>query len=120
MGAVCFQSNKTHADAEVSSQNIYTKIFFGTPSELPPNTLRPLRNLGRFSPVQSKEIQELGFKEYAYVQPSELLGDCIFPKNGAFAYLHTNDAQSLVYPIVEPGDGGAPQKPVTYQSPVYI
>ena len=58
---------------------------------LPPRSIDPLFERGRWWPVTVPHIKELGFVYFAWVTPSEFIGDSIFTISGGFAYLHKDD-----------------------------
>ena len=46
-----------------------------------------------------RRLQRLGYTKYAWVTPSEFLGDSIFTRSGGFAYLHVS-RESIYVPVV--------------------
>ena len=45
------------------------------------------------------DLETLGYTKYAWVSPSEFLGDPIFTRSVDFAYLHMSN-QSIYVPVV--------------------
>eukprot|EP00976_Prorocentrum_cordatum_P099172 1191732-Prorocentrum_minimum.AAC.1 len=61
-----------------------------------------LRSLGRMHQISSTlflEAQQEGFREHAWVSPSEVLGDFIFTRSGGFVF-SKGDGQSFFMPLV--------------------
>lgn len=99
--AFCFRE----LDADALPQGFaLKKTFYGRPCPLPKSAIRPLNQLGRWRTVTVDYIRSSNFTHFAWIKPSEFLGDHVFPKNGGFAYLHHNWQESQFYPIVTPYD----------------
>ena len=74
-------------------------LYLGTHSDLPAMAKDPLFETGRWHPCTDRRLQRLGYTKYAWVTPSEFLGDSIFTRSGGFAYLHVSN-QSIYVPVV--------------------
>lgn len=62
-------------------------------------TFDELKKMYRFRPVTVPWSNELGYTNFAWVCPSEVLGGWVFPRGG-FAYLNKDDNQSCFMPVV--------------------
>ena len=60
-------------------------MCLGAVCALPPTVVQPLRILNRWLPVTAKVLLDHGFEEFAWVCPSEFLGDHIYSMSGGFA-----------------------------------
>jgi hypothetical protein len=74
-------------------------MYLGTHSDLPAMAVDPLFEAGRWHPCTDRRLQRLGYTKYAWVTPSEFLGDSIFTRSGGFAYLHVS-RESIYVPVV--------------------
>ena len=74
-------------------------LYLGTHSDLPAMAKDPLFETGRWHPCTDRRLERLGYTKYAWVTPSEFLGDSIFTRSGGFAYLHVSN-QSIYVPVV--------------------
>ena len=109
VSALCFtQMDQATLDKHAAAKGSLLKIFYGRPQTLPPSAIRPINQNERWIPVSVPVIQQYGFTHYAWIKPSEFLGDHTFPKNGGFAYLHKDwretKTRSKFFPIITPKD----------------
>jgi hypothetical protein len=74
-------------------------LYLGTHSDFPAMAVDPLFEAGRWHPCTDRRLQRLGYTKYAWVTPSEFLGDSIFTRSGGFAYLHVS-RESIYVPVV--------------------
>lgn len=120
--AFCFADHRSCRKYGI--RNNHSKVFYGKPCRLPQSVIRPLKDVHRWAPLTAKPILDARFTHFAYMLPSEFLGESVFPKSGAFAYLHENPAKSLLYPIVTPGDNDGQEveaeEPIVYDQPLYV
>jgi hypothetical protein len=65
-------------------------ILLTRPCKLPLSAIEPIANYGRWHPLTAIKALE-GFTHFAWITPSEFLGDSIFTVSGGFAYLHAGD-----------------------------
>ena len=70
-------------------------VCMGQCSHLPRSAIPQLHEWGRWTPVTVPMPPQFGFTHFAYVTPSEFIGDHIFPRSGGFAYLHKDDYSLL-------------------------
>ena len=80
---------------EIRDASKPTSLCLGDPSPVPANCTRTLDEWGRWKPVTSNALIDLGFTHFAWICPSEFIGNYIFPKSGGFAYLHADDRPAL-------------------------
>jgi hypothetical protein len=77
---------------ELGKEQSASAIYYGEPCELPIMAIEPLHDLGRWWPISVGRLRKtFGFTHFAWVVPSEFLGDHIFTNSGGFAYLHEDD-----------------------------
>jgi len=62
---------------------------------LPEISGEALQAWDRFQPVTVPWLKELGYTDFAWVCPSEILGDWVSPTGGGFAYLNEDKTKSL-------------------------
>ena len=75
-------------------------IYLGSSSPLPPMSIDPLKEGGRFIPLTGERIRRMGFTHFAWICPSEFVGDSIFTKSGGFAYINNDVSRSIFLPVV--------------------
>ena len=85
-----------------------TSVCLGASSPLPTTSVRTLQEWRRWKPVTSVSLKSLGFTHFAWIVPSEFIGNYIFPKSGGFAYLHKDDR--LLQEPVQQAEGDTSQK----------
>ena len=66
---------------------------------LPEISGEALQAWDRFQPVTVPWLKELGYTDFAWVCPSEILGDLVYPTGGGFAYLNEDLSKSLFVPV---------------------
>ena len=66
-------------------------LCMGQPSHLPRSAIEQLHGWGRWSRITIPLPDAFDFTHFAYITPSEFIGDHIFPRSGGFAYLHRDD-----------------------------
>ena len=99
-----FQPQPTFSDVFYTSGTL-GKIYFGRHSKLPLSTIRPLARCSRWQKVTVPAVQRLRFTHFAWIKPSEFLGDHVFPKNGGFAYLNIEKwRDSKFFPLIATHD----------------
>eukprot|EP00301_Raphidiophrys_heterophryoidea_P024005 c7660_g1_i2.p1 GENE.c7660_g1_i2~~c7660_g1_i2.p1 ORF type:complete len:826 (+),score=231.93 c7660_g1_i2:349-2478(+) len=76
-------------------------LCLGAPSDLPPLSEARLDSAGRFATVTNERLQNQGVTQFAWVIPSEMLGNHIFTQSGGFAYRQAN-GNNVFYPVVPP------------------
>ena len=70
----------------------HASIMFTKPCDLPLSTIEQLAQYSRWQPITVKLFREYhGYTHFAWITPSEFLGDSIFTASGGFAYLHKDD-----------------------------
>ena len=80
-------------------------IFFAQPAHISPTCMAELDRLERWWPVTVSDVQDSGGLVYfAWILPSEYVGDMIFPPLGGFAYL--TGTQGFFYPVAVDGMRG--------------
>jgi hypothetical protein len=109
VSSLCFhEMNERFAEKHKMSTRDVTKLYYGRPSPLPPTAIGPINEHARWVPVSVPVIQMYGFTHYAWIKPSEFLGDHVFPKSGGFAYLHEawkdSHDSSMFFPLVTPSE----------------
>lgn len=112
-------------------------LYYSTPSAMPMMSVNHLTECQRWWPVTIQGLLEQGFTDFAWVPPSEILGDHIFTQSGGFAYKHKDYRRSKFYPIAKKwqwpmkGDTklieevrkkvtSVPIAPLPYDSPLHI
>jgi len=78
------------------------QIMFGKPCALPRKAIEPLFEYGRWQEItfSSTHFFWRGITHFAWILPSEFIGDSIFTQSGGFAYLHSNDVILIADPVV--------------------
>jgi len=80
-------------------------ITFADATPLPLSAIQPLADLKRWMPISVDLLKDtFNFTHYAWVIPSEFLGDHIFSQSGGFAFLHKDDVQRVEYKISVKGE----------------
>ena len=74
-------------------------LYLGAESDLPPMAIGPLEELQRWLPVTSDRLRKYGYTHFAWICPSEFVGDSIFTISGGFAYLHKDPNKSKFFPV---------------------
>lgn len=112
-------------------------LYYSTPSVMPSMSVNHLTECQRWWPITLEPLIEQGFTEFAWVLPSEILGDHIFTQSGGFAYKHSDYRKSKFYPIARkrmwPAESmdamleevrklasAVPIAPLPYDSPLHI
>lgn len=74
-----FSTNETEAKS---------KIYFGVPTQVKQSTLDLVLRLRRFKRVTHFGIRDqgMGFEEFAWITPSEMVGTTIFTRSGGFIF----------------------------------
>lgn len=90
------RSQRSEKDVEQAHTAI---LHYGKQQELPKSALRALEEANRWEPVTIPQMRLGGYSHYAWVTPSEFLGDSIYPKDGGFAF-RSEAGQHAFYPIV--------------------
>jgi len=63
-----------------------------------------LKKMDRFRPLTVPWLHKLGYTEFAWVCPSEVLGGWVFPQGGGFVYRNENDDNRSCFMCVVPED----------------
>jgi len=84
---------------DTSAKKTTLVMNLGRHSPLPETSTEALEAWGRFQPVTVPWLNELGYTEFAWVCPSEILGDLVYPTGGGFAYLNEDLSKSLFVPV---------------------
>ena len=84
-------------DYEMKDKSV---LCFGRDSPMPESSLEVLSEGGRLQAVTVAWLNKLGFQQCAWVCPSEVLGDDVFPPHGGFAYMNNQPAKSCFVPVV--------------------
>ena len=88
-------------------------IHLGSPTSLDTDCMDHLEELKRFQPVTVPWLQKLGYKDFAWICPSEVLGkgryagdSVLFPVGGGFAYRNDKNPENNCFvPVVAPEVG---------------
>ena len=84
---------------------LYAVFFLLTMAQsLPLTAIQPLTETKRWMPISTDLLTKtFHYTHYAWVTPSEFLGDHIFTPSGGFAYLHRDDVCTTHRPIEKLG-----------------
>jgi len=70
-------------------------------------TITELEKMDRVRPVTESWLHKLGYTEFAWVCPSEVLAGWVFPQGGGFVYRNKDDDNRSCFMCVVPEDVGA-------------
>ena len=91
------------------NKGVAGKLYYGRPTLLPESAIRPLVQNDRWQKVSVSALTKFGFTHFAWIKPSEFLGEYVFPKHGGFAYLTNGQGsadwgESKFFPLISPPD----------------
>jgi len=89
INSVCFDEVKDNTSA----------LYLGASAPLPLMSVDPLHQANRWKAVTLPRLRKMGYTHFAWICPSEFLGDSIFTRSGGFAYLHTDPKKSCYFPV---------------------
>ena len=101
-------------EVDESKKGIKSVINLGAPTSLDDACIKHLQKLERFQPVTVPWLKHLGYTQFAWICPSEVLGEgeyhsVLFPVSGGFAYTYRNEdnpeRKSCFVPVVAPEVG---------------
>jgi hypothetical protein len=109
INAVSFEECGTGAASPAAApRSTMSALCLGDSSPLPRSAIQPLHDGSRWCQVSEPTlVYSFGFGHFTWINPSEFLGDHIFPMSGGFAYLHSGDVRW------EPVKGSEPEVQLT-------
>jgi len=75
-------------------------LYIGASSTLPHTAINSLDEGKRWVSVTDKRFRSQGFTHFAWICPSEFVGDHIYTQSGGFAFRHEQWEQSVYCPVV--------------------
>ena len=74
-------------------------LYVGAPSKLPDTAISSIDEGKRWVSVTEERFRSQGFTHFAWICPSEFVGDHIYTKSGGFAFRHRQWEKSEYYPV---------------------
>ena len=93
-------------EVDESRMDVKSVIHLGSPTSLDTDCMTRLKELDRFQPVTVQWLVDLGYSDFAWICPSEVLGDLVFPVDGGFAYRNKDKPEENCFVPVVPAKYG--------------
>jgi hypothetical protein len=108
-------------EVDESRKDVKSVIHLGSPTSLDTDCMTRLKELDRFQPVTVQWLVDLGYSDFAWICPSEVLGDLVFPVDGGFAYRNKDKPEENCFvPVVAPETGVKENETVKEKEPQHL